>query len=400
MSKFTKAIIQISLVVVILLGGVAGTKKLISMKKKPVKKELAAPVPLVEGFGVHTEDVQVTVTDWGTVQVKTTAQVVPQVSGMVESCSANFVDGGFFKAGEPLITIDQRDYLLAVESADAAVARSQVALDVEEAEAAVARDEWDRLHPGKEPTSTLVLREPQIREAKANVNASTAQLKMAQLALERTVISMPFDGRVSEESVDVGQYLMPGQSVATVYATDVVEIIVPMEDKDLAWFDVPSGYDGGGKNVEGAEVAIKADFGGKKHGWEGRVVRTTGRIDATSRMVSVVIEVQRPFDLVGDRPALVPGMFVEVQIQGRSLKDVIRIPRHGLRSGSRVWVNNDGRLKVAEVTIARLDDQYAYITDGLEDGDVIVVSPIDAVTDNMAIRTHLLNQEDQGDQSE
>ena len=71
------------------------------------------------------------------------------------------------------------------------------------------------------------------------------------------------------------------------------------------------------------------------------MVRTRGQIDPISRMVHVVVEVDDPFKLAKSRPPLVPGMFVEVDIQGSKVDDIIRIPRYAIRNGNKVWVERE-----------------------------------------------------------
>ena len=388
-SGFRKVILQLFGVIAVIGIGILIAERLISLKKPPEKKELQVEAPLLNAERVYRNTMQMVVRGFGTAGPAIEVQIVPQVSGMVVECYKDFVNGGFFKAGEALIVIDQRDYKLAVENAAAAVAAAQVQVDQETAEADVAKKEWTLLHPEKEPESALVFREPQIRQAKAQLRAAKAQLETAKLSLERTVISMPFDGRVVHESVDIGQYLTPGQPIATVYATDVIEIVVPLEDSELEWFDIPMNHLGSSVNVSGPEVEVKAMFAGVAHKWEGKIVRTEGRIDSSSRMVRVVAQVDRPFDTYNGNAPLVPGMFVEVLIKGKELKDVFRIRRYAVHNVDEVWVVNDERLHIQKVKIARRDKEYAYVTSGLEDGDIIVTSPLDTVTDGMQVRVDL-----------
>lgn len=360
---------------------------LTNMRRPPARIERPVMAPLVEAITVHPENLEMTVEGFGTAQARRSVQIVPQVSGRVIACSPNFMDGGFFAAGEPLITIDPRDYELAVQNAQAAVARAEFQLQQEEAEAAVARREWEALKQNDEAPSPLVLREPQIKNARAQLQAAEAQLATARLNLERTIIAMPFNGRVVQKSVDVGQYVTPGQTLGSVYGTDAIEIVVPLEDFELEWFEAPLTYNGNRQgNRPGPEATVIADFAGDVHKWRGRIVRTQGRIDPTSRVINVIAEVDKPFEELNDAIPLTPGMFVRVQIKGRTLDNVICVPRYAVHSGDEVWVARDGRLNIQKAKIAREDDNYAYITAGLEDGDAIVISPLDAVTNGMLIR--------------
>ncbi|MBN1457755.1 MAG: efflux RND transporter periplasmic adaptor subunit [Sedimentisphaerales bacterium] len=392
----SKKIFQLLLVVMILALGIVSFKFLSSLKKEPAKKERIAVAPLLNAMKAHPEELQMEIESFGTVQPKVQVQIIPQVSGKVVACHDNFVNGGFFQAGQTLVKIDPVDFELAVQNAEATVASAQVRLEQEQAEAKVAAEEWAQLNEGQTPLSPLVLRQPQIRQAEAELKAAVAQLETAKLNLDRTNVSVPFNGRVSEESVDTGQYIMAGQSIATVYGTDAVEIVVPLEDSELEWFDVPTTFNNGGngKHNPGSKVIVTANFAGSFHTWTGFVVRTEGSIDESSRMVKVVVEVKDPFKLSDGRPPLTPGMFTDVKILGNKLSSVFRVPRYVVHNNDEVWVEQEGQLNIKKVNIIRLDTKYAYIESGLEDGDVVVTSPLDTVTDKMNIRVNIASQDE------
>jgi len=372
--------LKIVIPIVVLIIGAAAAALIASARKTPPRVDHPPLGPLVEVTPVEVTDVPVTVTGHGEVVPRVAVDLIPQVAGQVVRTHHSLVAGGFFKAGEVLVEIDPRDYDLAVERAQAAVARAKVALEREQAEAEVAREEWNGLHPGEEPTG-LVIREPQIRQAEAEYAAAEADLAVARLHLERTRISMPFDGVVVSESVDVGQFVGNGSRLATVYGTDVVEVRVPLDSRELAWFDIPSH-----RGDPGASAEVSASFGGTRSTWEGRVTRMEAQVDQTSRMVHVVIEVSDPYETSDGRPALLPGSFVDIRISGRTLQDVVSVPRHAIHDGRRVWVFDDGKLDVRDVEIVREDRQQTLIASGLEDGDLVIVSTLDAVTDGMTIR--------------
>jgi RND family efflux transporter MFP subunit len=366
--------------IVVLIAGAAAAALIASARKAPPRVDRPPLGPLVEVVATQRADVPIVVTGHGEVVARVAVDIVPQVQGQVVRVHPSFVAGGFFKAGEVLVVIEPRDYELAVERAQAAVARAKVTLEREQAEAEVAREEWNGLHPGEEPTG-LVIREPQIRQAEAELAAAVADLDVAKLNLERTRISLPFDGVVVSESVDVGQFVGNGSRLATVYGTDVVEVRVPLDSRELAWFDVPSARGG-----RGASAEVSARFGGTRSTWDGRITRMEAEVDQTSRMVHVVIEVSDPYVTSAGKPALLPGSFVDVRIAGRTLSQVVSVPRHAVHDGQSVWVFESGKLGLREVEIVREDRQQTLISSGLEDGALVIVSSLDAVTDGMTIR--------------
>ena len=182
MSSRSKVLIP----VVILAVGILGAVLMATSRKAPPRQERVDHGPLVEVMEVTREAVPVSVTGHGEVVPKVAVDVVPQVTGRIVRVHPSLVAGGFFEGGEALVVIEARDYELAVERAQASVARAEVALETQQAEAEIARQEWAAIHPGEEPPSGLVVREPQARQAEAELAAARADLDVARLNLPRT----------------------------------------------------------------------------------------------------------------------------------------------------------------------------------------------------------------------
>jgi RND family efflux transporter MFP subunit len=381
---------QLIIVLCIIVFGVMITVILIKTRKAPEREEQEPLAPLVMVERLRPKDIQMVISAYGTVSPKVEGDIVPEVSGKVVSINPELQTGGFIPAGEQILQIDERDYKFAVQQAQALVADARVRYDIEVAEADVARREWEDLHPGIEPNSPLVLRESQVRQAKAALESAQAQLATAQLRLERTSLSLPFDALIISEKVDLGQYLVAGQSVAVAYGIDAVEIEVPLEDDELAWFDIfgNSGAPNGGRIVNSKTPAVvKADFAGAEHTWKGYVTRTTGQVDKMSRMIYVVVEVPKPFDLVENRPPLLPGIFAEVQIQGKVLKRALAVPRDAIHESNKVWMVKEDRLYVKALDIVRADKEFAYARADINQNATIVTSSLDKVMEGMEVRT-------------
>ena len=385
-----RGLLQALLAMVIVGAGIAGAVIFIKLKRPPQRKEQAAQAPLVEVMQLQSKDIPMVVQGYGTVSPKVQVDIIPEVAGKVVSIHPELIVGGLIRANQKILQIDPRDYELAVRQAEAAVADARVKLETEQAEAEVARTEWSQLHPDTEPTSPLVLREPQIRKAKAMLDSSEAQLATAMLRLDRTSLSLPFDALITTENVDLGQYVVMGQSLARAYGTGSVEIEVPLKDSELAWFDVFENSifsDGDPNSAEGTPAEVIADFAGAEHTWKGHVVRTVGQVDRTSRMISVVVEVPEPFDALNGRPPLLPGVFAEVLIQGNTLRNAVAVPRDAIREGNQIWLVNGNRLGIRPLKIVRVDKSFAYVASDVLDKANVVISSLDAVIDGMEVRT-------------
>ncbi len=387
--KMPSGLVQLLVAVGVIILGVMIALIFIKLKKPPQREEQATLAPLVKVVQLERRDIQMVIRGYGTVSPSVQVEIVPQVSGKVVWISPQFKAGGFIRRNEQILKIDPRDYELAVQQANAAVAEAQVSLDLEKAEAKVARLEWQQINPDKEPASPLVFREPQIRQAQARLESAKAGLATADLHLERTRLSLPVDALIMSERVDLGQYVMGGQSVGVAYGIESVEIEVPLEDRELAWFDVPDNmvsFNGNNVSTRSVSARVKADFAGAGHSWQGYVVRTTGQVDKTSRLISIVVEVPEPFKDSNSKPPLLPGMFVEVLIEGNVLKNAIAVPRDAIHNSNEVWVSKDGQLRIIPLDIVRADRDFAYAMSGLDDGDTIVVSALDTVVEGMSVR--------------
>jgi len=377
--------------VLVLVGGLAGARWMVAARPEVETQRPQAPAPLVRTLPTERSDARLRVTSTGTVRPVAEVRVVAEVEGRVLSVSPRLVAGGFVRAGEALVEIDRRDYELALVRAQAEVARAQAALEREQAEAEVAREQWADL--GRGQASPLALREPQLAEARADLEAARAALADAELDLERTTVRAPFDARVRSERVDVGQFVVRAEQLAQLYATDRVEILLPVPSAELFALELPA--PGGG--APGPQVLLGADWAGAERSWRGRIVRSEGEVDPRTRMVQLVAEMQDPFgraappaDGAAPAPDSAPlelGLFVRATILGRTLEDVIALPRSALRGEDTVWVVDAGeRLRLRAVELARVEGETVYVTGGIEPGERVCLSVLEAPVDGMRVR--------------
>ena len=391
----------------ILILGFVVFRLLLSMSEAPVRVDRAYGGPLVEALELPAVSVRVTVEAHGTVRPSAQIDLVPQVSGIAIWKSDALEAGGFFSKGDLLVQIDPEEYALALQRSEAEVAQSQYRLAIAKEESKIARREWERLSTDDdtplEAANPLVFRLPQLHAAEADLKAGMARQAEARLRLQRTRLKAPFDGRVRGSRVDAGQFVNTGQAVAQLYSIEKAEIVLPVPDEDLAWFEVPTQTHGDGRSrllgdasaqvastrVDsdmGSDVLITGWYAGEEHRWDGRLVRSEGELDPRSRMVHLVAEIDRPYD-EGYSAPLVVGMFVDVQILGREVGDVRRVPRRAVRPGNLVWVvDGDQILRVRPVQVAHASKEEMLIRIDMDPGEKIVVSQLAGVTDGMKVR--------------
>lgn len=379
-----RLLLQASISLLVLVVGAAALAALTLSKDPPPQRQTKEHRPLVRVQTARTGPVQVDISGEGTVKPLRTTTLAAQVTGRVIRVSPALVDGGSFDAGEVLMEIDPTDYRLALDLARAQVMESETALQLTQEESKSAREEWKLLNRDSDsetgPPPPLVAKVPHLKQAQAALKASEARLRQAELDLERTKVRAPYQGRVDSKLVDVGQQVAKGASLAVIYSTEAAEITVQIEDSDLAWIAVP-------ELTPGAEIGslavVRARFAGQERTWNGRVVRSAGKVDQHTRMVPVVVRVDHPYVTL---PPLAAGMFVTVSIKGTTLAAATEVPRSALH-GDEVWlVNDQGKLVFRPVKVVLRQGSRVVIDQGLPDGSRVVLTQLKTVSDGMAVR--------------
>ena len=340
--------------------------------------------PLVRTITANTETIRLSSTAFGTVSPRSENELIPEVSGSIVYMSPSLVSGGFFKKDDLLFSIEPLDYQVALE-------QSSAALKSAESELENARRNHDRqINLAKKQSISESRKEEavnRLRFAESAHREANARVSLAKKNLERTKIKAPYDGRVRNEKIDLGQFVNRGQSVANIYATDSAEIKLPVHDKELAFLDLPLFET---ERSEDDTVILKANFAGKQHIWNARIARTEGELDSKTRMINVIAEIDSPYSLKDSRPPLTIGLFVEAEILGRFVEDAIVIPQSAIQENNLVYtVNNENRLEFKKVEILRMINNQAIITGGLKAGDTVCVSTLRDAEPGMQIRTSI-----------
>ena len=337
----------------------------------------------------------------GTVRPSAEIDIVPQVGGRIVWVDAGFRSGGRIAAGQTVFRIEEIEYQNRVQIAEANLAASHVALLKEEEQASIAREQYELYsnRPGNESSNTevnpLALREPQLNAARAALNRDEARLADANLALSRTQVTVPFDGYVQEEHVDVGQVVAPGQPVARIYAADAVEIVVPLSDSDAALIPGLWSLTAGDGNRRVA-VRVIARYGDGTYAWQGYVDRGEASLDKQTRTIHVIVNVPNPARpgsptegtvSLGSGPPLLVGKFVEVQIDGLELDGYFQVPRAALRSGNEIWtVHDGGMVRIVPVQVLQRAGDEVYVTGTLESGQAVITGGILFATEGMRVQ--------------
>jgi RND family efflux transporter MFP subunit len=308
-----------------------------------------------------------------------------RVGGEVLEQSDSFTPGHRVSKGDLLLKIDPADYRTTLQQRQAELQQAQADLALEQGRQAVAQQEFELLAEDIEVSDqALVLRKPQLEQARAKVAAARAALRKAQLELERTAVRAPFDAQILSRDVAPGSQVATGETLGHLVGIQQywVEATVPLSK--LAWLDFSKSADEGG-----APVTLRHDTA-----WQdgqhrlGRLQQMVGELDDNARMARVLITVDDPLSLTQgeNQPPLILGSFVRAGIEGRELRNVIRLERDLVRRNNTVWVMQDRKLNIREVDIAFQDRQYAYLRAGLEQGDQVITNNLASVVEGARLR--------------
>lgn len=367
----------------VVLGLAAGVFVLLDVLKPDAEKEVEVVRPLtVFVERIEPVDIELDVATEGEVRSRIAIDLVAQVSGRIADVSSEFTEGGSFAPGQTLVTIEDIDYRLALRQAEARVAATAVAVELALADADVARKQ---LRNTDNP-SPLALKEPQVAEARAALAAAEADLEQARVNLQRSLVSLPFTGRIAATYVDMGQFVTAGTPLGRAFATDRVELRLPIKQDQLSALGLPIGYvaEQGG----GPEVALSATVAGLEQRWQGRLVRLDASIDSSTRLLYAIAEVEDPYgeNVSQHGMPLAVGLYVEATIKGRKIEQAMRIPGAALRAGDTVFViSKEGLLDIRSVGVTHSSSDFAVIHQGINPGDQVIVSSIRNPLEGMAV---------------
>jgi len=369
---------------ILLVGGVATA---LIFSTEPTAQRTGATrqtAMLVDVTPVQRDTVEPTIEAMGTVQPSQDIILSPRVSGRVLQRSSSFTPGGYVEEGDTLLQIDPSDYENTLQQRRSELRQAEADLQIEMGRQDVAQRDYELLGDTlSAQNEDLVLRRPQLNAARSSVESARAAVEQAELNLQRTTITAPFDAQILRRNVNVGSQVAPGDELGRLVGLDTywVEATVPVSK--LRWLTMPE--DG----AEGSPVRIHNRTAWEEGAYrEGRLFRMVGTLENETRMARVLITVPDPlaYEADAEAPKLMIGSYVEAHMQAETLQDVVRLDRDYVREDETVWVMEDGELSIRDVGIVFRDAEFAYIESGLQDGDRVVTTNLSTVSEGAPLR--------------
>ena len=328
-----------------------------------------------------------TVSVMGTVQPSQDIMLSPRVSGQITSRSPSFTPGGYVREGEILLQIDSADYRNELMQRKSELEQAQADLVLELGRHQAAQKEYQLFGDTLSAENRArLLREPQLNSARASVNSAQAAVEQAQLQLQRSTIRAPYDAYVLSRNVNIGSQVAPGETLGRLVGLDTYWVEATVPQSKLRMLTFPQDDAG-----EGSEVTIRNRTAwGPDEYRTGNLYRLIGALEQQTRFARVLVEVDDPLSYREDntgKPSLMIGSYVELDISGRQLDDVVRVSRDYVRDGDTIWImNEDGNLDIRQANIVFEDATYAYVSEGVEEGERIVTTNIATISQGAPLR--------------
>lgn len=369
---------QIIIPIAILIIGIASYFGFASLKKPPEQKADVDNRPIVAVDKISLLPLTLEVDSYGVVKPKYETTVVAQVSGEIVEISEIFVKGGFIKKNQLLARIDPNDYRAALIDAESNMASAKASLETEQAQGKVAEKEWKQITDAS-PTE-LSLRKPQLAQELARVKSAQASILRAKRNLQRTEIRAPYDAIINKRSIGLGSFVGVGTEIGKLSGTGIAEVRLPVADNQLQ-FLINQGQQ--------ANVSLTGTYAGKNSQWVANIIRSEGVIDDSSRMSYLVAEIEDPYNLkkteTKNNKPLRFGSYVNAKIEGYEIDNAGIVPRYLVVNGRVPLLSDDSKLHYAEVEIVRQQGENVVITNGLNDGDKVIISALDYPVDGMKL---------------
>jgi len=401
----------------ILAVGIFGMTSLASLKKPPAAAKNKERALQVEAIRVQPADSPVIITGYGEAHALKVVPISPEVSGTIVEINPRLDAGEIIPKGETLFTIDTRNYEAAMKETQATAKQwentvkrleKQSAIDQQrlktlERNQDLAELEFKRLRSlyrkdkvgtrsGMEKAEqafnaavdqvaqmkqTLALYPIHIKEAQNSLASARARLAVAKVNFSRCTVPVDFNARVKSVSIERRQYVAPGQQVLTLADDSTLEIHIALDSRDARqWLQFNGSYGPVGiawfTGLEQVTCNIRWTEDSDSHTWEGRLHRVV-RFDQQTRTITVAVRIDSSAAVNGPEGLpLVEGMFCAVDIPGKTLPNVYRLPSWAVSYKNTVYTVHDSRLKTVPVKVARVEGDTTIVSQGLQPGDLVV----------------------------
>lgn len=371
----------VAMVVVLLAVGVASFKYLMASKPEAKRRAPEKMQALVEVKKVRATIEPVIVKAFGRVKPAKEISLQSRVAGMVVSVHPNLVPGGMVAKGDVIAQLDDTDFILAVKQKKDTLAQASADLRLEEGSQNVAKQEWNLITSLTDDIDSssedIALRKPQLAKAQVKIQTAQTDVEKAELDLSRTTVKAPFSAIIREKYIDTGSQITTQTVIATLVGVDSFWVEITVPTNQLQWIMLPGGHS------PSSRVTV---FSGENR-FRGKILKLLPDLEQEGLMARILIEISKPMASENSEAPLLINSFVSVEILGREVSDIYKIPRSALQDNKNVYVaTQEETLHIQPVTVVWEDAEFAYVAEGLSETSRLIVSQLPAPIEAMPLK--------------
>lgn len=367
------------IVIVILAVAIGLAVYIVKSAPKPKKGKPEEIIRLVETMPLVKQSIAPKWHAGGEVVAKQKTALMPQVSGRIVWVNPQATPGALLSKDTVLARIDKTDFELALAQRKADVVQAEAQLLTEQGQSTIARQEFE-MAQGQMPEQVLsaedralVLREPQIKSAQASLKSAQAKFRQAQLNLQRTDIRMPYDGALLNRNVSIGSQV--NNASMTFEVADTSEF----------WLEVKVARQFNQHLAKDTAAQVRSSSWLAEEKRTADIISQLSDVSSSDRQSRILLSIPQPL-LTGTGPAVLLGDYLDVTLTGQVPEKNFVIDVNLLLAGNQVWVVNDGQLQKRSVSVVYKGREKAWINDGFENGDSLLLSSQRSLTVGTKVR--------------
>ncbi|MFT5758815.1 MAG: RND family efflux transporter MFP subunit [Alteromonadaceae bacterium] len=350
---------------------------ILSSPQQSQRKPSVAIAPSVEVISTTSRNHSVTIAAQGLIVAPNKAiSLIPQVSGIITITHQNFILGGFIPAGEPIVRIEQTDYTIALDEAQAKLTLAQASLTMEQGQQRLAKKEF-KLNDNKfiddGNNKSLALRVPQLKQAQARVQLAQSEVEKARVSLKRTNLTIPYDVRILSINTTIGELINQQTAVAVLVKANKRWLALKFKAKDIDRLSARTA------DKKGSFV----NFYLNKQTYQGEVISLLADLVSSTKMAGAIVEII-PFlspstmdeDAKLESPLLI-GTHISATIAAGTINDAYAIPIEALINNKQVFIVDSTQLLQSRPAKLQWQSKDKVIVDiKLNANDQIVTSQV------------------------
>ena len=403
---------RVFIALVIIIAALLLAKSMVGNKEEPPKRQARERSFTVTVMQPEFATYSPSIKSYGSIIASKNIDIRAQVAGVTQAVSNNLVAGAKVKKGELLLSIDNFNYDGAVQDAKSALSDALLQLEIakqqlelEKLNLDVAKQQLElglrdlertrALHKSGSITNkaledkeflisqteqsvvqkqtSLALQQSAIERQSINISRVKWNLEKAKEQLDNTKIFAPFDAIVISETAEIGRVITNNEVIAKLYQSDSLEVHFTLSDNQYGLLS--------GDGLVNRPLEVVWDIDPNPITVKGKIIRSGAEVNAAKGGVEIFAS------LAGENLHLLkPGSFVEVNINGISYSNAMKVPETAIYENNHLYVMHEGRMQKQDIEFLARDGQDIIVRANIAKNDRIITTRLAQAGDGLKVK--------------